>query len=222
MKNILLNSVSALVLTVIALPAHADGLSFGESGGWYTSVFAGGSSLRNVETDYYGSAYSVDFNNGYVLGFAIGKQISPNLRVEGELSYNRNKASSYSYGGSGPYPADGHISATYLLANVWYDIPTQGKLKPYVGGGIGAARVNADTHFGGNAFGYGPGETKLAGQIGAGFSYELSPKMDLDVGYRYKVVNNVDFADNDGSGVYTAGDVQSHNLQIGLRIKLGK
>lgn len=186
------------------------------SGDWYVSVFAGTNLVADVETDYYGSDYNVSFDNGFVAGLTFGKRLSDRLRVEGELSFARNSAETYTYGGGAESPADGDLDATYLLANLWYDIPTSGSIGYYVGGGIGAARVEADTYFNGAPYGYGPGETKLAGQIGAGVIYDISQTLALDVGYRYKYVGDVDFDDSDGSGIYTGGDVQSHILQVGL------
>lgn len=187
------------------------------SGDWYVSVFAGANSLSDVETDYAdGMEYSVEFNTGFVAGLTFGKRISDRLRVEGELSFASAEASSFHYDESTAAGADGDLNATYLLANVWYDIPTSGPLRYYVGGGIGAARVEADTSFDGNSYGYGPGETKLASQIGAGVMYDLSQTLALDVGYRYKYVGNVDLDDNDDDGVYEGADIQSHSLQVGL------
>jgi len=59
-------------------------------------------------------------------------------------------------------------------------------------------------------------EIKPAAQIGAGFTYQLQGNMALDIGYRYKIVTNVDFDDNNGGGVYTGATIGSHNLQAGL------
>lgn len=182
---------------------------------WYVSVFAGGHQFQDVETDFYRDSYSVDFDTGFVAGFTVGKKISDTLRVEGELSFARSDANELDYY-SDIYSVDGDLDATYLLANVWYDFPTSGPLGYYAGGGIGAAKVEADTTFDGNSYGYGPGETKLAAQLGAGVTYDLSQSLALDMGYRYKYVADVDFDDNDGEGVYTGADVESHSLQVGL------
>lgn len=218
MKNTLLSSVStAAVLFCFAPAVHAQSLPGAAGGDWYVSMFAGAGALSDVETDF-GSVVAVSFKNGFVLGGAVGKRINQNWRVEAELSYASYKADDHTYNGIPSGPVDGDLNAVYLLANAWYDIPTSGNFSPYVGGGIGAARVNGDTFFDGNAYGYGPGETKLAYQIGAGVTIPLGSNKSLDVGYRYKAVNGIDFDDNDGSGVYEDGDVASHSLQVGLNI----
>ncbi|MDO6591162.1 porin family protein [Loktanella sp. D2R18] len=188
---------------------------------YYVSVFAGANMLSDIDTDYYGSEYSVGFDTGFVAGVTVGKKISDTLRVEGELSFARAAAADFSAGYNGytyvdSDPADGDLDATYLLVNLWYDFPSTGPMGYYVGGGLGGAKVEGDISFDGASYGYGPGETKLAGQIGAGLMYDVSQTLTLDVGYRFKYVGDVDFDDNDGSGVYTGGDVQSHSLQAGL------
>lgn len=188
---------------------------------YYVSLFAGGHAFSDVDTDFYGSEYTVEFDTGYVAGLTIGHRYNDTLRAEVELSFASADASSYSVrDGDIVYndedPAEGDLTGTYLLANVWYDIPTSGALGYYVGGGIGAAKMEADTTFDGAVYGYGPGETKFAAQLGGGLTYALSDQLALDAGYRFKYVGDVDFDDNDGEGVYEAADVQSHSLQVGL------
>ncbi|SFR47692.1 Outer membrane protein beta-barrel domain-containing protein [Yoonia tamlensis] len=191
---------------------------------YYVSVFAGSNAVSDIDTnyDFFDNDYTVAFDTGFVAGVTFGKRISETLRVEGELSFASAEAANYSAISSAGYvfadsvTAEGNLDATYLLVNVWYDIPTAGPLGYYVGGGLGGAKVDGDITFNGFAFGYGPGETKLAGQIGAGLMYDVSQSLTLDVGYRFKHVGDVDFEDSDGTGVYTGGTVQSHSLQAGL------
>lgn len=188
---------------------------------WYVTLFGGASFPNDVKTDYDGGRYSVDLDTGFVIGGAVGRRINDTFRVEGELSYARYKASGYSYSFSdqGSGPASGNLSATYLLANVWADVAHFGEAKLYVGGGLGAAYVTADTHFDGNDYGYGPGGWGFAGQVGAGVTYALTQNVDLDFGYRFKAVTGVDLDDNDGGGTYEDAKLYSHNVQVGLTLK---
>ena len=97
------------------------------------------------------------------------------------------------------YPATGDLSATYLLANVWADVARFGQATAYVGGGLGAAYVTADTSFNGSPdWGYGKGEWGFAGQLGAGVTYAIAQNIDLDLGYRFKAVTDIDFDDMNG------------------------
>ena len=186
---------------------------------WYASIFAGPSFLEDVDTNIAGEAVSVGFDTGFILGATVGKRLNQNWRVEAELSFAHYEADDV----SGPTSqvifgnADGDLNAIFLMANVWYDIPTSGRLTPYVGGGLGAAHVDADVVFDGGPQGYQNGDINFAAQIGAGVSIDLSDKMAVDIGYRYKFIPDVDFDNGSGFGTYTGGDVNSHNVQAGLR-----
>lgn len=225
MKVRLLAGVSALALMLgwnsanateaaVEIPAAQDL--------WYVTLFGGASFPNRVKThaDYYNNDFSMDFDTGFVIGGVVGRRINDVFRVEGELSYARYKASSYLEGGHPWFPADGDLSATYLLANVWADVAHFGDAKLYLGGGIGAAHVTADTTWGGHAYGYGPGGWGFAGQAGAGVTYALAQNIDLDFGYRFKAVSGVDFdSSREGDAVFSNGKLNSHNLQLGVTFK---
>ncbi|WP_027038333.1 outer membrane protein [Mesorhizobium ciceri] len=226
MKLSLLAGVSILALGLGWSSAHAADAVVDAPRAedlWYVTLFGGASFPNDVKTDYDGSRYSVDLNTGFVIGGAVGRRINDVFRVEGELSYARYKASSFSGSYDGVVfnsgDAAGNLSATYLLANVWADVAHFGDAKLYVGGGIGAAYVTADTHFDGDDFGYGPGGWGFAGQLGTGVTYAVTQNVDLDFGYRFKAVSNVDLDDNDGSNTYKDAKLYSHNLQFGVIYK---
>ena len=183
----------------------------------YISIFGGASFLNDVKTDFYGDQYTVKTKAGFLIGGAVGVKWNDIIRTEIELSHSRVQAKSYnSYAGGSFDPASGPIKATYLLGNIWADLNTGSAFTPYVGGGLGFGWASGDTSFNGNNFGYGPGESGLAYQLGAGVKYDMSENISLDLGYRFKGLNDIDFDDNDGGGVYTSGDLRSHNVQLGL------
>lgn len=224
MKVRLLAGVSAIALTLgwnsanaadaaVEVPAAQDL--------WYVTLFGGASFPNDVKThsDTYNNDFSMDFDTGFVIGGVVGKRLNDVFRVEGELSYARYKASTYDEGIFHGYPADGDLSATYLLANVWADVAHFGDAKLYVGGGIGAY-VTADTTWGGHEYGYGSGGWGFAGQVGAGVTYALAQNIDLDFGYRFKAVSAVDFdSSREGDAVFSDGKLNSHNLQLGVTFK---
>ncbi len=227
MKNTLLAGVAVASLFLVSGQAHADAMdaSAADSMGLYVSVFAGASFPRDVETVYNSSGtiydVSLGLKTGYLLGGAVGMNITDMLRGEVELSHSRWKADDYnatsSTGATYAGTASGDVSATYLLANLWVDIENDSSFTPYIGGGMGAGWADASTSFGGGAFGYGDGELGFAFQLGAGLKFDLSENASIDLGYRYKSILNVNF-DEVGGGLnaFTSGDVNSHNVQLGL------
>lgn len=189
-----------------------------EPGDWYVSLFAGGVWTNDVDTDYNGGTdYSVSFDPGYTLGIAVGTHVFENLRGEVELSFGRVEASSVSEDGFPEINAQGPLSTTYLLGNLWYELDTGSGFTPYLGGGIGAGYATGDVTFGAASYGYGPGGIGFAYQLGVGVTVDVADNIALDVGYRYKSILDIDFEDNDGGGVYEGGDVNSHVVQAGLK-----
>ena len=193
--------------------------------GWYLSVF-GGAQWTEAEADdgsaAFGQFFDFDSDLGWLVGATVGARVTDNLRGEIELSTGSVDLTNVTISG-GPDPFDddtyavddGSASTTYLLGNLWFDIPTGSGFTPYIGGGLGAAYVTAEGTIGGL------GDTvDLAGwgfayQLGAGVKFDVADNIGLDLGYRFKSV--VD-AELEGGGDDAVADVTSHVLQLGLTI----
>jgi opacity protein-like surface antigen len=231
-KKLLLAGVAAAALTLAMNSAGAADIETPEpvsdSSGFYVSLFGGASFLEDVDaTQHYDTGlsdydYSLNTKTGYIVGGAIGMRVWDPLRAEVELSYARWKADDYTFdaASSGGGEADGHVSATYLLANLWFDVNTDTAFTPYLGGGAGVGWATADTIFADDdRYGYGDGELGFAFQLGAGLKFGLAENIALDVGYRFKGILDVDF-DARGKSVdivsYEGGDLYSHNVQAGI------
>jgi opacity protein-like surface antigen len=119
----------------------------------------------------------------------------------------------------------------FLLANAYYDIDTGTALSPYLGAGIGVARITGVLD---DACGClsGGAQVRLvpAAQLGAGVRVALGSPVSLDIGYRYKLASSPNFywmdTDFDGLGGYHAfaasqsGVIGVHALQAGLTFAL--
>lgn len=234
MKKTLLVACAASALSLFAVNAQAaDVTPVADSSSFYVSLFGGASFLNDVDAvQHYDSPspdydYTLDTKMGYILGGTIGMRVWDPLRAEVEVSYARWKADSYSGqnddgGDKFSGDASGHVSATYLLGNLWYDIDTGTSFTPYVGGGAGVAWVDASTQFDdSDDYGYNDGEVGFAFQAGAGVTFDLTENIALDVGYRFKGILGVDFDARDSSDTepYEHGDLYSHNVQAGVIFK---
>lgn len=211
MKN-LFSTTAILAAMTTASAANAQGMT----GDWYVSLFGGLSAASDAEydaTDNY-PAYSevifkTELETGPVLGIAVGTEVSPNLRAEVELSYASYELGEYSIDYTGPSSGtysygdiDGDATATYVLANIWYDFSTvgAGSFTPYVGGGVGGVTVDVE----------GEDASSIAGQIGAGATLPVGGGI-IDIGYRFKTTGTLEFdVDID--------PITSSNLQVGYRI----
>jgi opacity protein-like surface antigen len=96
-------------------------------------------------------------------------------------------------------------------------------MTPYIGAGIGTARVTTSDFESlvVPPFSGAPAQTQwnLAWAAMAGTAIAVSPNLQVDVGYRYLDVGNVHTADGVG-GAMTFKNVGGHELRVGLRWNL--
>ena len=221
-KLSLLASVGASAVALLSAQAGAGDHPM------YISMFGGGSFLNDVTSikqESGGQNYSASFNTGYIIGGAFGVHVNDRLRGEIEMSHAGWSAKGFSgltNDGGVTSTASGTLDATYLLANLWFDLPNNHAVTPYLGGGLGVGFVNANVLF--NNFnhddGYTGGGTGLAFQIGGGLKKALTDKIDFDVGYRFKGITGINFGSLENSNQpYNGANLYSHNLQLGLTFK---
>jgi opacity protein-like surface antigen len=215
---------------------------------WYVSVFGGWSHAKDEHllledtccsiTGYLDA--DIDLDDGFMVGAAVGAQINEWLRGEVEVSGHFHDAGGdvFSYvhqAGSttttNTYNLDGDEKALFVLANLWLDLPIGGMFRPYIGGGVGAGHLDVDIDFesgGGNHYTIiDDSDWGFAWQVGAGVAFDLSESIAIDVGYRYKRINNADLEVDEDVEDWFSDDVtpdeiekdyKSHNVLVGLRI----
>jgi opacity protein-like surface antigen len=192
----------------------------------YVSVFAGASlpSRLTFQDSITAGKYEIGLNTGYLLGAAIGVQMTDQLRAEIELSrafYKSNGTAFNTYDGGNDLYDAGNVRATYLLANAWLDIPTGGVVVPYVGGGVGLGWVGGDVLFGDGPGGF--GAEKAAGfafQVGGGVKFDVSSNVAIDVGYRFKdIIGAKTYETSQLFNDWDHVNLASHNVQVGLTYK---
>ena len=104
-----------------------------------------------------------------------------------EVEYNRwgvSKDESYATGTR----TQSSLFQQSLMFNGYFDIPTKTAFRPYVGAGMGIARVRGKVHWGATGSRSARRENEFAWQVGGGFGYNMTKNLTLDVGYRF--VNN--------------------------------
>ncbi len=186
LKNKLLVASGAIAAGMTATPAFADGNYFGG--------FIGAASVDDA--DFFGGAFELNFETGLIAGAMVGTHVSPNVRLEGELSYLSAGADC-----EGKCASDFDTSALQILGNVWFDFAQDSALRPYIGAGAGAAQVSIDgSGIDENEWGWGY-------QVGAGV--RLGATGAFDIGYRYRGVQ-VDLDD-----ISEEYDGNAHVIQIG-------
>jgi len=128
-------------------------------------------------------------------GWAVNGQVGyaglfiPQFRVEGEVAYRSNhvNAIDVTFPPTVTFPATGDVNSLAFMANGFYDFLNSSSFTPYLGGGIGAARVSLDKL----AFTAAPSITtsgskwEFAYQAIAGVRYNFTPNWDVHADYRY-------------------------------------
>ena len=150
--------------------------------------------------------------------------------MEGEVSYRKNDLDKFdvtnvtlagigSFDNLGSLDADGDVLALGFMANGWYDFDTGSPWKPFVGGGLGIARISLNdvtaTAFGVTVPLADDKDWVFAYQVGAGIGYEVTPTTTVSLGYSFFATADPDFTDV--TGIPFDAEYQSHNIEIGLR-----
>ncbi|WP_170340308.1 outer membrane protein [Ruegeria arenilitoris] len=207
-------TVVVAVSMIGAVPARAQEAP-------YVTGFLGITDMGDYDFDFFQTIPSVvvgqgtiTTDNGVTYGLAVGLRFASNLRAEFELSYASNDAKEIGR----PFTQyDGSFDATFGMANLWYDVPVQGRFKPYVGGGLGFARVSHDGQSGAGVTLVDDSDTAIAGQLGFGGRFQVGERGNIDIGYRYKTTGDLDFTTTQ---VFiptdlTNGRYSSHSLILG-------
>jgi opacity protein-like surface antigen len=82
-------------------------------------------------------------------------------------------------------PGKGRVNNLAVLANAYYDFNREGKLQPYIGGGVGIERVDVDYVPSGIQVAKGK-KTVFAYQAIAGLTFKVSPGVELFTQYAYR------------------------------------
>jgi opacity protein-like surface antigen len=210
--------------TALSLVAAAPGASASEL---YLSVFGGMNLLSDTDGQYvsptFSSSSSViapwssDADTGFVVGGAVGTSLDKwanGLRVEAEVSFRRNDlGGTYSTSGT----IDGNLSTFAVMANAWYDFDIGAKVRPYVGGGIGWARMDGDVVLFTDSSAMEQTDSGFAWQIGLGGRYAVGDGVAVGLGYRY--FSGPEFA-SFGAADSSRLDNDSHAVQLELNIDI--
>ena len=191
MNKTYLTMASALVLTMaVAATAEArDGFYIAARGG-YTDY-----NVNNKEDNLSTSA-KVELSGVWNVSGAIGYK-KGYFRVEGEYIYRDNSDDEYEYTSTAHKTI---LASDSFMANVYLDIMPNYWISPYITGGIGISRLDLETYdipLGGGMRSDVESNSKdnFTWQMGAGLSLRINRCLNLDAGYRYIDMGEIDDAD---------------------------
>ncbi|MGF1454341.1 MAG: OmpA family protein [Alphaproteobacteria bacterium] len=156
---------------------------------------------------------TVDFEGNWTGGAAVGRYIRPKLRTELSFGYNTNDFES----ASGGFGGVGDVNALSFFATVYRDFLAFRNVRPFVGFGLGLARLRPDFALTGEGT-VGPdgSDIKFAWQGTTGVAVDLNERFAIETRYRYLRAGDYDF------GPGAEGDYANHSLLAGLRYTFGR
>lgn len=197
-------AVAALWLSAGAVDAIAQTYYFGVGGGYNypheSAIEANG--LSGLDGAY---------DPGGMAALAFGFEWTDGWRFEGELSWRRSDFDSIE-----DVPVNSGRAEIYAaMLNVYYGFRKGAAVNPYLGGGLGAARLAVGDLAVGAAtvddFG-----VAMAWQGIAGVDFALSPSWTLSLDYRYLAVDEVELTDSLQNPFKT--DYTASTAMLGLRV----
>jgi opacity protein-like surface antigen len=144
----------------------------------------------------------------FVINGAIGIELNPMIRVEGEIGLHNNTAD------ISPLFNEFTFSMVSFMGNGYFDIPTHSPLRPYLGAGLGFAVAGVEEEVAGLT----STDSDLVGafQLMAGIGFDISPRATFTFGYRY-------FTTTDPSFFTAFGPLEteftSHDFLFGARFR---
>jgi len=214
-----------------------------EFGGWYirgdigmtnqavgsldNALFATATGLRVIDTN---------FESGMLFGLGVGYKWNSWLRFDvtgeyrGETGFHGLDV--YTDGGPRFNNYTAKKSEWLYLANVYADLGTWGGVTPFVGAGIGVARIgihsfrDMGTDGTNVTLGYAESDYKwnIAYALHAGLAYEVTKNFTVELAYRYVYLGTGQSGDiiayDGGNAIRNPmifRDIDSHDLKLGIR-----
>ncbi|WP_298254817.1 outer membrane beta-barrel protein [Bradyrhizobium sp.] len=250
----LLSSMASAADMAIAPPPMPYAPPIADFGGWYLRGDIGFSnqsvsSIRNTNAALYSGLNSFQettgFDTGGIYQIGAGYQFNHWFRADitgeyrGSANFHGLDLISFPNGGTTGFGSDVYTarkSEWLFLANAYADLGTWWCITPYVGAGIGTARVQISNFLDqgvGSLAGGGVGPSLVSAQTGsqwnfawalhAGLAYQVTPDMAIELGYSYVNLGNgttgVDraFDGSAGGHVFQFHDITSQDVKLGVR-----
>ncbi len=244
--SILSSAAFAADMPIMSPPAYGPP-PVAEFGGWYLRGDIGFSNqhvdhLRNaLDANNTSSVQNLSFNTAGIFGLGVGYQVNQWFRADVTGEWRGNSqffgTDHITYpGGVGTDTYHATKSEWVVLANAYVDLGTWWCITPFIGAGVGGARVsianftdqgianNGGGALPGLAFGDNVSKWNFAWAVHAGVAYHVSPNFTVELAYRYLDMGDGltgDLRTFDGTNNVvnptTFKSLTSHDFKLGLR-----
>lgn len=205
--------------------------------GWYLGLEGGVNLADNQKLDTYnveqiGDGVQIgtaDFDTGWLAGLVAGYSFENGFRPEVALTHRRDSLKRVRVSTPSPYATEidtsdvsGNDMTDTVLFNLWYEFTLFGRVRPYLGGGVGGARFDVhDTRYGSQQL-RSDFTTVVAWQAGGGLVYDLGEHLTASLDYRFLQTHRGDFnLLDDVYNAYLRMSYRASSFQLGLRYSFG-
>jgi opacity protein-like surface antigen len=209
--------ISAIIAGSILLSASATSLADST----YVGIHGMWTDLKDFDFNVGPGTVESQFDSGAGFGITLGRSFD---QFRGELEYTArmNDIKSHSLNGGATLPGSrGEAKSDAFMLNGYYDIDTNSAFVPYVGAGIGMAKVKFD-NFGVAAIPnvLNDSESQFAYQFMAGGEYRFADTWGLFAEYRYFATSDVDVTTTAATGsVSNSIAYKTNNVLLGARFR---
>jgi opacity protein-like surface antigen len=248
--TLLSQAAFAADMAIVPPPVYAPAPVVEDFGGWYLRGDIGFSNQRVdrlnnlLDRNNTSSVQTLNFNSAGIFGLGVGYKVNNWFRadVTGEYRGNSNffGTDRITYvGGVGTDTYHATKNEWVVLANAYVDLGTWWCITPFIGAGVGGARVaiNGFTDqsinsnpvqpgpaLAGLAFGDNVSKWNFAWAAHAGLAYKVTPSFTVELAYRYLDMGDGltgDLRTFDGTNNFnnpmTFKHITSHDLKLGVR-----
>lgn len=182
--------------------------------GPYVAGAVGISFPADSDLDTATTSENTELDPGFAAMFAVGRLYGNGFGTEIELGYRANDVDRIS-GAAGT----GDIGIFSIMLNGYYDFGVSRRGTPYIGAGIGVARLDADGISPVSNSRVNDQTTAVAYQATAGIAYPVNDRLDMMLSYRYFAIPDAGLGTDAGESVDS--DYTSHAVRFGFRYRFG-
>ncbi|TNF71682.1 MAG: porin family protein [Acidobacteria bacterium] len=201
----MLNRVLIWTILVISL---SSSMAFAQS--WYAGGFAGWNNTD--DTDFLTGVGRIDtsFEGGTIFGFSGGYRLDNGVRLEGEVSWRDADVDKHRLDGTGLDGSKGAAKSRSFMANALYDFNRDGKVRPYIGAGLGWTKIDYDR------FGVDAVPNVLNDDNGV-WAYQGLAGLSIGIGERWEVFGEYRYFKAQDPEVKTSAETGSVTTDIGYQ-----
>lgn len=187
-----------------------------EKNKFYVGVLGGGSFLSGPKVSLTTGDTNEEYDPGLVFSGFLGRRLDARWRVEVEAGYRKNTLDEVENKSTGvKVGGNGELDVAHLMFSLYHDFDVSWKVKPYIGAGIGYARVSCENKTE-SYTSIDSSDEVFACQGVLGVSYDWTENLGLFFDYRYFRTGIPKVSDASGRLVET--ECKNHSVNLGARI----